>query len=103
MRLQFRWAYPQTTTTAEETIETLREWIAICQCSPKSVCATMAFSSPDFESCIRYYKIRPMLTGAATPWPNRAAAANKLCNQYLIGFVREIDKGPQLKNMPPNL
>ena len=42
-----------------------------------------------------------MLTGAATPWPNRAEAANRLFQQYLNDFLSDIDKDPQLKIMSP--
>ena len=99
----FLWGYPQQSKNAEETIETFREWVGTFQCAPKSICADMAFSSPDFEQFDRHYNIRPMLTGAATPWPNRAAAANQLFKQFLNDFLSEIDNDPQLITMPPKL
>ena len=95
------WAYAQNSKTGEETIETIREWIETFQCTPKSMCADMAFSSPEFETFFKGYKIRPMLTGAATPWPNRAEAANRLFKRYLEAYLTEIDKDPNLRALPP--
>ena len=83
----FLWAFPQKSKSNEETVETLREWIETFQCSPKSLCADMAFGAPEFESFFKEYKIRPMLTGAATPWPNRAEAANRLFKKYLEAYL----------------
>ena len=61
----------------------------------------MAFGSPDFEAFYKDYKIRPMLTGAATPWPNRAEAASRLFKRYLEGYLAEINKDPRLRIWPP--
>ena len=97
----FLWAYPQKSKTNEETIETIREWLETFQCSPKSLCADMAFGAPEFEAFFKEQKIRPLLTGPATPWAARAEAANRLFKQYLAAFLAEIDKDPRLRNLPP--
>ena len=82
-------------------IETIREWLETFQCSPKSLCADMAFGAPEFEAFFKEQKIRPLLTGPATPWPNRAEAANILFKQYLAAFLAEVDKDPRLRTLPP--
>ena len=82
-------------------METIREWLEIFQCTPKSICADMAFGTPDFEAFFKEHKIRPLLTGSHTPWPNRAEAANRLFKTYLAAFLAEIDKDPRLRILPP--
>ena len=94
-------AYPQKTTSADETLDNFREWMETYQCTPKTICADMAFTADKFASFYRHHGIRPLPTGPGTPWPNRAEAAVRLLKLYLRDFLVDVGKHPELKKVTP--
>ena len=71
------------------------------QCTPKTICADMAFTTDKFASFYRHHGIRPLPTGPGTPWPNRAEAAVRLFKLYLSDSLVEVGKHPELKKVTP--
>jgi hypothetical protein len=94
-------AFPQKTFQAEETLDNFREWMELYQCTPKALCSDMAFTTPEFAEFYRRHNIRPLPTGPATPWPNRAEAAVRLFKAHLSDFLAEVDKDPELRHVTP--
>ncbi len=76
-------AYPVQTAKAEETIQRLHEWMDTYFCVPGSACADMAFHMPVVRQFFRSCNIRPVPTGPATPWPNRAEAGVRLFKKFM--------------------
>jgi len=96
----FTAVYPQTTLEPEETIANIHEWMDTYQCTPKAVCADMAFHTPkSFQDFYRLHSVKPLPTGPATPWPNRAEAAVRLFKQFFQSLVHEVLKNPNLKHV----
>jgi hypothetical protein len=98
-------AYAQNNKDSEHTIENLREWMETFQCVPKALCAHMAFTGHEFSTFYKIYNIKPLMTGivtgSATPWPNRAEAAVRLFKRHLDNFLAEVDKDPELRGTTP--
>ena len=76
-------AYPQKTVQPEETTENITDFMDTFQVSLKSICGDMAFAGDKFQQLFKENGIKPIPTGPATPWPNRAEAAVRLFKKAL--------------------
>ena len=95
--------YPCMSVSASEVIQKLHEWMDTYQCTPKAVCADMAFHNPvEFKEFYRLHDIKPIPTGPYTPWPNRAETTVRLFKKFfhiLVENVAKGDTGLQLKDV----
>ena len=88
------WCTVQRNREAETTVEAIREWMENFSCVPKSICADMAFQTPEFKRFFTFHNINPIATGPRTPWPNRAETAVRLFKKTFKILVKS------LKNLP---
>ncbi len=95
--------YPCLSASASEVIQKLHEWMDTYQCTPKAVCADMAFHNPvEFKEFYRLHDIKPIPTGPYTPWPNRAETTVRLFKKFFHILVENVAKGDmelQLKDV----
>ena len=71
------------------------------QCTPKAMCAALAFTTDRFARIYRHHGIRPLPTGTGAPWPNRAEAVVRLFKLYLSDVLVDVGKHPELKEVTP--
>ena len=88
------WSTVQKNREAETTVEAIREWMDTHSCVPKSICADMAFQTPEFKRFYIFHKINPIATGPRTPWPNRAESAVRLFKKTFKILVKSMKDLP---------
>ena len=95
-------AYSQQTLNPEDTIRNVHDWMDTYSCTPKCIVADMAFHTPRvFQDFYRLHNIRPMPTGPATPWPNRAESGVRLFKRFFRALVDDVMKRPNLNQVTP--
>ena len=87
------------TKESHETIQCLTEWMDTCHCTPKILCADMAFQSTELHDLFRRFEITPFLTGPCTPWPNRAEAAVRVSKATLVDLGAQLEPLSELKQV----
>ena len=82
-------AYPCRSTSPQEVLAKLHEWMDTFQMNPKAIYAHMAFHHPhDMQAFYRMHNVKRTPTGPHTPWPNRAEMGVRLFKNFFCSWIQ---------------